>query len=64
MLSNREHTREVVCSAMLKHGLEGSPEDFNLFQMLPDKGKHSEKERKRFMVFRKEKNISKYGRFP
>ena len=39
MLSNREHTREVICSAMMKHGLEGSPEDFNLFQMLPDKGK-------------------------
>ena len=38
MLSNREHTREVICSAMLKHGLEGSPEDFNLAQMLPDKG--------------------------
>ena len=39
MLSNREHTREVICSAMLKHGLEGSPDDYNLAQMLPDKGK-------------------------
>jgi hypothetical protein len=39
MLSNREHTREVICSAMLKHGLEGSPDDFTLAQMLPDKGK-------------------------
>jgi hypothetical protein len=38
MLSNREHTREVICSAMLKHGLEGSPDDFTLAQMLPDKG--------------------------
>ena len=38
MLSNREHTREVICSAMLKHGLEGAPEDFTLAQMLPDKG--------------------------
>jgi len=37
MLSNREHTREVICSAMLKHGLEGSPEDFTLSQLLPDK---------------------------
>ena len=39
MLSNREHTREVICSAMLKHGIEGSPEDFTLSQVLPDKGK-------------------------
>ena len=38
MLSNREHTREVICSAMMKHGLEGSPEDFTLSQFLPDKG--------------------------
>lgn len=38
MLSNREHTREVICSAMLKHGIEGSPEDFTLSQVLPDKG--------------------------
>ena len=38
MLSNREHTREVICSAMLKHGVEGSPEDFTLSQVLPDKG--------------------------
>merc|ERR1712088_461293 len=37
MLSNREHTREVICSAMLKHGLEGSPDDFTLSQLLPDK---------------------------
>jgi len=37
MLSNREHTREVICSAMMKHGLEGSPEDFTLSQFLPDK---------------------------
>ena len=41
MLSNREHTREVICSAMLKHGLEGSPDDFTLAQMLPDKGTRS-----------------------
>ena len=39
MLSNREHTREVICSAMLKHGIEGSPDDFTLSQVLPDKGK-------------------------
>ena len=66
MLSNREHTREVVCSAMLKHGLEGSPEDFNLFQMLPDKGKQSQRERVRekeiYGVY-KRKNMAKYGRF-
>merc|ERR1719229_1067401 len=37
MLSNKEHTREVICSAMLKHGIEGSPEDFTLSQVLPDK---------------------------
>merc|ERR1719410_2487606 len=37
MLSNREHTREVICSAMLKHGIEGSPEDYTLSQVLPDK---------------------------
>merc|ERR1719410_2379744 len=37
MLSNREHTREVICSAMLKHGIEGSPDDFTLSQVLPDK---------------------------
>ena len=38
MLSNREHTREVICSAMLKHGIEGSPDDYTLSQVLPDKG--------------------------
>lgn len=37
MLSNREHTREVICSAMMKHGIEGSPDDFTLSQVLPDK---------------------------
>jgi len=37
MLSNKEHTREVICSAMLKHGIEGSPEEFTLSQVLPDK---------------------------
>merc|ERR1719278_2031830 len=37
MLSNREHTREVICSAMMKHGVEGCPEDFTLSQLLPDK---------------------------
>ena len=38
MLSNREHTSEVICSAMLKHGLEGCPEEYSLSQLLPDKG--------------------------
>jgi len=37
MLSNKEHTREVICSAMMKHGIEGSPDDFTLSQVLPDK---------------------------
>merc|ERR1711981_1296837 len=37
MLSNREHTREVICSAMMKHGVEGNPDDFTLSQLLPDK---------------------------
>merc|ERR1712088_660928 len=37
MLSNREHTREVICSAMLEHGVEGNPDDFTLSQLLPDK---------------------------
>jgi len=37
MLSNREHTREVICSAMMKHGIEGTPDDFTLSQVLPDK---------------------------
>jgi ral guanine nucleotide dissociation stimulator-like 1 len=37
MLSNREHTSEVICSAMLKHGLEGCPEEYSLSQLLPDK---------------------------
>ena len=44
MLSNREHTREVICSAMLKHGIEGSPEDFTLSQVLPDKGNINQSE--------------------
>ena len=26
------------CSAMMKHGVEGNPEDFTLSQLLPDKG--------------------------
>ena len=44
MLSNKEHTREVICSAMLKHGIEGSPEEFTLSQVLPDKGKITQSE--------------------
>merc|ERR550519_2656632 len=37
MLSNREHTKEVICSAMMKHGVERNPDDFTLSQLLPDK---------------------------
>merc|ERR1712107_331452 len=33
MLSNRDHTREVICSAMMKHGVEGNPDDFTLSQL-------------------------------
>jgi len=38
MISNYEKTREVIRSAMMKHGLEGSPEGYTLSQLLPDKG--------------------------
>ena len=36
MIGNHERTREVIRSAMMKHGLEGSPENYNLSQLLPD----------------------------
>ena len=28
----------IFCSAMMKHGVEGNPDDFTLSQLLPDKG--------------------------
>ena len=37
MLYNREHTKEVIRNSMIKHSLEGSPDDFTLSQLLPDK---------------------------
>ena len=40
MVSNHERTGAVIRSAMMKHGLEGSPENYTLSQLLPDKGKN------------------------
>ncbi|XP_076314128.1 ral guanine nucleotide dissociation stimulator-like [Tachypleus tridentatus] len=36
MLSNQDHTKEVIQNAMIKHGISGSPEDYSLAQLLPD----------------------------
>lgn len=36
MLSNSEHTPTVIRNAMLKHSLEGDPDDYCLAQLLPD----------------------------
>ena len=38
MIGNHERTREVIRNAMMKHGLEGSPDSYTLSQILPDKG--------------------------
>ena len=38
MIGNHERTREVIRNAMMKHGLEGSPDNYTLAQVLPDKG--------------------------
>ena len=38
MVSNHERTGAVIRSAMMKHGLEGSPDNYTLSQLLPDKG--------------------------
>ncbi len=38
MVGNHERTREVIRNAMMKHGLEGSPDNYTLSQLLPDKG--------------------------
>ncbi len=35
MIGNHERTREVIRSAMMKHGLEGSPENYTLSQLVP-----------------------------
>ena len=40
MVSNHERTGAVIRSAMMKHGLEGSPDNYTLSQLLPDKGLH------------------------
>ena len=39
MVANHERTGSVIRSAMMKHGLEGSPDNYTLSQLLPDKGK-------------------------
>ena len=38
MIANSERTPAVIRSAMMKHGLEGSPENFTLSQLLPENG--------------------------
>ena len=38
MLSNSERTISVIRSAMMKHGIEGNPDDYTLAQLLPDGG--------------------------
>ena len=38
MVANHERTGTVIRSAMMKHGLEGSPDNYTLSQVLPDKG--------------------------
>ena len=40
MVANHERTGSVIRSAMMKHGLEGSPDHYTLSQLLPDKGKY------------------------
>jgi len=37
MLSNNERTPQVIRNAMLKLGLEGSPDQYTLAQVLPDR---------------------------
>ena len=43
MIGNHERTREVIRNAMMKHGLEGSPDSYTLSQILPDKGTYEYK---------------------
>lgn len=38
MLSNNERTPQVIRNAMYKLGLEGSPDQYTLAQVLPEKG--------------------------
>lgn len=40
MISNHEKTPQVIRNAMLKHSLEGNPDDFALAQLLPKSGNH------------------------
>ena len=38
MINNHEKTPQVIRNAMLKHALEGNPDDFALAQLLPKSG--------------------------
>jgi ral guanine nucleotide dissociation stimulator-like 1 len=38
MVSNHERSPQVIRNAMVKHGLEGNPEDYTLAQLLPKGG--------------------------
>ena len=40
MICNHEKTPAVIRNAMMKHGLEGSPENYTLAQVLPESGKN------------------------
>jgi ral guanine nucleotide dissociation stimulator-like 1 len=39
MVSNHERSPQVIRNAMVKHGLEGNPEDYTLAQLLPKGGR-------------------------
>ena len=41
MVSNHERTPQVIRNAMVKHGLEGNPDDYVLAQLLPKGGEQS-----------------------
>ena len=53
MIGNHERTREVIRNAMMKHGLEGSPDSYTLSQILPDKGTYEYKNAHNDIVKRK-----------
>ncbi|KFM73461.1 Ral guanine nucleotide dissociation stimulator-like 1, partial [Stegodyphus mimosarum] len=35
MLSNSDRTRTVITNAMIKHGIDGDPDDYSLVQLIP-----------------------------
>ena len=51
MIGNHERTKEVIRSAMMKHGLEGSPENYTRSQFLPSGGEIRKHDRTRFPHF-------------